>query len=331
MKVKMRQRGGVAPIAAALAGAAARVAPAVAAGAAGPAASASAAPPPNAWEPSSSAVTNVAEITTNALSHQAEKNNVSQKRYDNFIKFINAPMLIVIMKYVVFTAFLVFVFYMLISEGKGGGGGGGRRRRRDSCKYSQGECTGKIGSWLFYGGTGGSGGSPFDKFKTFDAHNYKMVKPRKSQTLGRCDNERYVEMSGPRSLKNKDDPRNICVDMQLTPNIEWNIDPARNNPEWNKIPPALRQLISKFNIIVIPFKIDDNVMHPDCSRAYYKADPKRRPVVFLEDNGATCKVKNVAPNEFFERMRHNDGELDDWSDIAFVDCKETGQCGRKVG
>ena len=280
--------------------------------------------------PSAAQFGNINEIAKNKLSHVAEKNLVSQRRFENFQKFLNSPALIVVLKYVIFILVLLLFFYMFFGGGGGGGGSRMRRRSQNKCKYSKGGCVRKIGPFTF-GSKGGNGtSSPFDRFRTYEPNGYTMVQNRRTRALGRCDNERFVEMSGTRGLKDKNDPRNVCVDMQLVPNIEWTIDPAKNNPEWTKLPTGLRHLISKFNIIVIPFKIDGNVMHPDCSHAYYKQDPRKRPVVFLKDNGATCKVRDIEPTEYYERMRHKDSELDDWSAVEFVDCKETGQCGRQT-
>jgi len=212
--------------------------------------------------------------------------------------------------------------------------------QRNACKYAKDGCQRKIGPFAIpgSGGTGGSSGSftsdVFNEFRSFDANDYRVVQDRPVRELGRCDNQRFVEMSGTRGISNKNDPRNVCVDMSLTPNIEWKVDPSKNNPEWMKLPPAIRQLIAKFNIIVIPFKIDGNTMHPDCGRAYYKNDPKKRPVVFLEDNGGSCRLKDVSPNKHYEKMRHKDAALDDWSNVEFVSCgagETGGQCGKPLG
>ena len=283
--------------------------------------------------PSAAEVNAVSAIAQQATNHESLQAQKAQWAKENILKLINLQSVVDFCRWCIFFGFMILAFVLLF---KGGSfamrKARSNKRRRNMCKYARGGCKARFGPWtLPFGGGTGPTADPFGQYRTYDADSYTMVQDRKARSLGRCDNERYVEMSGVRSLKNKNDPRNVCADMALLPNIEWDVSPEKKNSEWNKIPPALRQLIKKFNIVIIPFKIDGNVMHPDCANAYYKEDPKKRPVVFLEDNGATCKVKDVSPTQYYERMRHKDAVLDDWSDVEFVNCKEGGKCGRPLG
>ena len=258
-----------------------------------------------------------------------------QHWFRNFLDFINSPTIVVVLKYVIFVLFVVLAILWVFNKL------GNQNRRhsqqktqyRAACQYEKGGCSQSFNFGLFsipgLPSTTSSNSQWTDslnEMRTYNANDYTMTAGRKPNPVGRCDNERFIEMAGQKTVSGKDDPRNVCVDARLVPNVEWTIDPAKNNKEWEKLPPALRHLISKFDTIVIPWKIDGNILHPDCGNAHYKADPEKRPVPFMEDNGATCKFVVPESSSFFERMRHRDGVLDDWSDVRYVDCTD-GNCG----
>jgi len=271
-----------------------------------------------------------------------------QHWFRNFLDFINSPTIVVVLKYVIFVVFVILAILWVFNKlrNRKRGAGKGKIGFRSACNYTK---NGGLDGWLQHYKSGGcsksyNGGffslpgfssetlgnsswtDSLNEMRTYNANDYTMTAGRKPNPVGRCDNERFIEMAGQKTVSGKDDPRNVCVDARLVPNVEWTIDPAKNNKEWEKLPPALRHLISKFDTIVIPWKIDGNVLHPDCDNAHYKADPEKRPVPFMEDNGATCKFVVPESSSFFERMRHRDGVLDDWSDVRYVDCTD-GNCG----
>ena len=267
--------------------------------------------------------------------NQAGKALASNRRYqgllDSFNTMFNSPAATVIIKYIIFIIFVLFIISLLFGRAFFVRRRRSRSQQRNRCKYSSHGCKKSFGPFSipFASSTPGGGGfmSSMDEYRNYDADNYTMVQPRKAYPLGRCDNNTYVELHGRNGLSGPKDAQNVCADMRLAPNIEWIMPMASNNPEWARLPPTLRTILEKYGTVVIPLKMDDGVMNPDCSAAYYKADPNKLRLPFLQDNGLTCSVLDIQPNTYGERFRHRDSALDDWSEVENVDCAN-GECGR---
>jgi len=266
--------------------------------------------------------------------HRAADALASNRRYqgiiDGFNTVFNSPTVTVIMKYIIFIIFLILII-MYLRKQRFNFPRRNRTQHRNRCKFSSHGCKRSFGPFTlpFTSSTPGGGGfmASMDEFRAYDADNYTMVQPRKAYPLGRCDNGTYVELHGRHGLSGPKDARNVCADMRLAPNIEWVLPMSQNNPEWARLPPALRTILEKYSTIVIPLKMDDGVMNPDCNAAHYKSDRKKLKLPFLQDNGLTCSVLDVQPKTYGERFRHRDSALDDWSEVENVNCAK-GKCAR---
>lgn len=245
---------------------------------------------------------------------QFDRRKFVYDRVSSFLKsaFSN-PAFIIAMKYVIFFLALLFLF-LYLRGALGGRRGrpvqpGKAREHRTMCQTSAAGCRRTFAGIPLPGARGYYRTS---EFTSFDPRDYATLADRPAQRAGRCDNAEWVE-AGAR-----------CLSAALPPPIEWKLKLERG-AGYKGLTKNLRQVIAKFDTIVVPWAFESDYLVPDCGAAYYKADDERRAIPGLQDQGDTCRLKPVAPFVYSDRVRHKDAALDDFSEVEEVDCGG-GQC-----
>lgn len=212
----------------------------------------------------------------------------------SFFGIFNAPIVIIVAKYVAFVMFFVILFWWVYRALRPDRYAV-RRRNRAICKAT-GKCKAPT------------------KLRRMPTP-LQNLRARTKMAGGRCNNTTLIENGAQ------------CIDLTLSPDIKWNLTPP---PPWvpaPALPSSILRLVRQLSTVVIPYTVKGDKIVPDCSKAYYATDKKRRPVPFLEErDDTTCAVVNVTPPIFRNRYRHKDAKLDDWATIEGVDCRTEGTC-----
>ena len=256
--------------------------------------------------------------------HIQRAETASTWRWDTFKGFlrqlVSNPALIIALKYVILFVALYLIYKLYRNElgfdFRRSGRPGQERKRRDGCLQKAAGCRKTVGGFAIPGTGGRPFGHPFFKpgeYATFDPKTYATLAARPRHAAGRCDNASWVEVG------------DRCASTQLPPPIEWKLK-LDENPEFSQLSKNLRQVVAKFDTIVLPWTLADDYLVPDCAGAYYKADPQRRRVAGLEDEGDRCLLAPVAPTVYSDRVRHKAAALDDFSEVEVYDCGN-GECG----
>lgn len=258
---------------------------------------------------------------------KAIREQAAKRRWD-IVKTIlgwlfNSRVARVIMAYVVFFAVIFLIVYGVyrFNTSKRSAPTPGRAMRNKCRTSAQGCGIGAFGipvpAWMGGGRIGGRGArasgkggvSVSDELRKFNASDYATTISRDPQA-GRCDNKTLVELG------------DQCVRTALPQNIQWKLD---KGAEYQKLPQQLRERHDANDTIEIPWTQESDYLVPDCAHAFYKADPLKRPVEGLQDDGTTCYLMPVDGEFYDRRIRMKGAAIDDFSDIEYLDCDD-GQC-----
>lgn len=254
-----------------------------------------------------------AHLETPAQYH-GQKLDKSAMSWDKLKTVLNNAVMIIVMKYVVFVIALIVIFLLIMGALSTGRRSAAKPRvKRDKCLTSARGCGSAFGFGSSRPGQGGIADRlTRNDFKEYNIENYTTIIERDKHKAGRCDNTAFVEIG------------NKCAIAALPTNIKWRFADMSSD-DFNLLPTNLQQVIKRFNVIEIPWTMNEEYLMPDCSKAFYKDDPQKLAVAGLEDGGDVCKLVAVEPTYHGNRVRYKGAALDDFSEVEITTCNN-GAC-----